>query len=274
MALTINTNVAATMSAANLNQSNAMLQKSLSRLSSGVKIVNPADDAGGLAVSMKMQASLKRTGAVQANIGNALSYLQTQDGALKTAASILDRMSELRTLYDDATKSTSDKSNYQTEFSALQSQLTNVKDETFNAVSLFGGASDTMSVKITEDAARSVDIDKAALATNLTVSSTDLTSTSNSLGASGVTVANIRTAIENVATLRAANGAQASQLQFANEMLTVNKANLESANSRIIDTDVAEESTRLAKFNILTQSGAAMLSQANSGSQIALRLIG
>jgi flagellin len=91
---------------------------------------------------------------------------------------------------------------------------------------------------------------------------------------STVTLDAIKTAIENVATMRSANGAEQSRLSFASELLTTNKANLEAANSRITDVDVAQESTQLARWNILVQSGTAMLSQANQTPQTALRLIG
>src|SRR5215218_2801988 len=104
MSVVINTNFAATVAANNLAASNEMLQKSLNRLSSGSKIVTPADDAGGLAVSMKLSAAARRQGAVATNIGNAVSFLQTQDGVLKVAGKVLDRMGELRTLYTDPTK--------------------------------------------------------------------------------------------------------------------------------------------------------------------------
>ena len=88
-----------------------------------------------------------------------------------------------------------------------------------------------------------------------------------------LTLGTITTAIQNVATMRAANGAEQSRLGFASELLTANKANLEAANSRIVDVDVAEESTQLARWNILVQSGTAMLSQANGSAQTALKLI-
>src|SRR5687767_12592828 len=104
MTVVINTNYSATVASNNLAASNTSLQKSLNRLSSGSKIVNPSDDAGGLAVSMKLSAAAKRQGAVASNIGNATSFLQTQDGALKVTGKILDRISELRTLNDDVTK--------------------------------------------------------------------------------------------------------------------------------------------------------------------------
>jgi flagellin len=271
MAVVINSNQSATVASNNLATSNAMLQKSLNRLSSGSKIVSPADDAGGLAVSMKLSAAARRQGAVNDNIGNAMSFLQTQDGALKVSAKILDRMSELKTLNDDVTKGASDKANYNTEFTALQAQLTAITSEKFNGISLFGSAG--LTVNATEDASTSSSI-TIANATNLANTGTGVgavATTATSLG--GVTLDTIKTAIENVATMRASNGAQQSRLGFASELLTVNKANLEAANSRIIDVDVASESTQLARWNTLVQAGTAMLSQANGSAQTALRLL-
>ena len=271
MSVVINTNYAATVASNNLAASNTSLQRSLNRLSSGSKIVNPSDDAGGLAVSMKLSAAAKRQGAVNTNIGNSVSYLQTQDGALKVAAKVLDRMSELKTLYADPTKSSSDLANYDSEFTELQTQLTDIAGEKFNTVALFGSSND-LKVEVTEDAG-----------TKVTIKGRDLSSSDSGVGAltsSAVTslgdidLKDITDAIKNTATMRAENGAEQSHLGFAAELLTVNKANLEAASSRITDVDVAQESTQLAKWNILVQSGTAMLSQANQSAQSALRLIG
>ncbi|SVD76510.1 uncharacterized protein METZ01_LOCUS429364, partial [marine metagenome] len=137
MGLTINSNPAAIKAAFSLNKNNAQLQKSLARLSSGRRIVGPADDAGGLAVSMKLGASIGRTKAAIANIQNALSFGEVQDGALQSTARIVDRMAELKSLSLDVMKSEADKSNYDTEFKALQQQLYQLAQETFNGVSLF-----------------------------------------------------------------------------------------------------------------------------------------
>ena len=271
MSVVLNTNQTATMASNNLATSSSMLQKSLNRLSSGSKIVNPSDDAGGLAVSMKLSATAKRQGAVNSNIGNAISLLQTQDGALKVTGKILDRISELRTLNDDVTKSTGDKANYNTEFVALKSQLTAISSEKFNGVALFGTSSGA-TVFATEDAASS---------SQITVSARDLTSTASGMGSitaatmlSDITsISTVTTAIENIATMRASNGAEQSRLGFASELLTVNKANLEAATSRITDVDVAEESTQLARWNTMVSAGTSMLSQANQSAQTALRLL-
>ena len=271
MSVVLNTNYSATTASNNLAASSSMLQKSLNRLSSGSKIVNPADDAGGLAVSMKLSATAKRQGAVNSNIGNAVSLLQTQDGALKVAGKVLDRISELRTLNDDVTKSSGDKDNYNTEFVALTSQLTSIAAEKFNGVDLFGTASGA-TVFATED---------GATASQISLGARDLASTATGMGAVTAatalsqisSIATVTTAIENVATMRASNGAEQSRLGFASELLTVNKANLEAATSRIVDVDVAEESTQLARWNTLVSAGTSMLSQANQSAQTALKLL-
>ncbi|MFZ5494887.1 MAG: flagellin [Verrucomicrobiota bacterium] len=269
MSVVINTNFAATVAANNLAASNSMLQRSMNRLSSGSKIVNPADDAGGLAVSMKLSAAAKRSGAAASNIGNSVSFLQSQDGVLKVTGKVLERMGELLTLYSDPTKNTTDKANYDSEFVALQAELSSLTDETFNGVGLFGTTA--LSVPVSEDGASTVSI-----------SSKDLGSTADGVGAlvattvtslADITLTNITDAIQDVATFRATNGAEQSRLGFAAEVLTVNKANLEAANSRIIDVDVAAESTQLARWNVLVQSGTAMLAQANQSAQTALRLL-
>jgi flagellin len=258
MSVVINANYAATVASDNLAMSNSNLQKSLNRLSSGSKIVNPADDAGGLAVAMKLSAAAKRSGAASANIGNAVSFLQTQDGVMKVAGKILDRMSELATLHTDVTKNSDDTANYESEFDQLKTELTNLAGATFNGISLFG--SSNLTVFTNEDSTQSA-----------TLTGIDLSTDTSSVDIS--TLSTITDAIKAVATDRATNGAAQSVLGFASEVLSVNKTNLEAATSRIQDVDVASESTQLARWNILVQSGTAMLSQANQSAQGALRLL-
>jgi flagellin len=253
MSVVINTNYAATLASNNLASSSANLQKSLNRLSSGSKIVSPADDAGGLAVSMKLSAAAKSLGAQKNNIGNAVSFLQTQDGAMKTAAAALERMSELAVMNQDVTKSTSDLQNYATEFTALSTELGQIAGQQFNGKNLFGSAT-------------------VGTVNGVVLTGADLTA---QIGT--VTIANtagaIDSAIQNVATLRATNGAAQSRLGFESDLVTTNKANLEAANSRIVDVDVAAESTQLARWNTLVQAGTSMLSQANQSAQTALKLL-
>ena len=276
--ISINYNGASGAAAYNLANTNVSLQRSLQRLSSGSRINSSFDDAGGLAVSMKMSASIRRTEATQANVGNAIAILQTQDGVLKSADKVLSRMSELATLAQDVTKSTSDLALYSTELTQLKAQLNLMLSEKFNGISLFsaaGSAGTTLAVVSSHDGGQSVGItqsDLNSLSTTVGSSATTGMSIASNTGAQNAVTA-IQTAIQSLATLRANNGAEQTRLTFAADMLSVNKINLEAANSRIIDVDVAEESAQLARFNILQQAGTAMLAQANQSTQSILRLI-
>jgi len=261
MSVIINTNTAASIASNNLSASNAMLQKSLNRLSSGSKIVNASDDAGGVAVAARLSAAAKRTGVVSANIGNALSFLQQQDSALKTVGKVLERMSELTALYADQTKSSTDTAHYSTEFAALSASLTAMTNDTVNTKDLFG--STDYSVAINE-----------TLATSGDVVSFGAAALSTALGSLSITAASTSTtAIQEVAKLRADNGVDQSNLGFQLELTSAAKINQESAISRIMDVDVAEESTRLARYNTLVQAGTSMIAQANGSAQSALQLL-
>jgi flagellin len=265
MAITINTNTAAVSAAYNLNKSNAMLNQALAELSSGSKIVNPSDDAGGLAVSMRLGATIDETNAANANVADAQSFLTTQDGSINVASSILTRMAELKTMSTDVTKNTGDIANYNAEFTALQGQLTDLAAGTFNGVALFKTGGATLSVGISADGTLTQAVTQADLTTS--------TSAVNAAGLTAVSLATITTALTAVATMAATNGAESSGFTFAAQTLSANSTNLQAANSQITDVDVAAESTELAKDNVLVQAGASMLSQANASSQIALKLL-
>jgi flagellin len=143
MALTINTNPSATIATMHLSKNNAALKKSLNRLSSGSRIVQPVDDAGGLAVSMKLESSIVRLSGAEKNIQNAQSFLEVQDGVLTSASKILNRMIELKGLSSDVMKNSSDQENYNREFQDLQMQMFDLASLTFNGVSLFATKDDS-----------------------------------------------------------------------------------------------------------------------------------
>ena len=274
MSVVINSNITANIAANNLANSTQMLQNSLTELSSGSKLINPATDAGGLAVSMKLTATANRDGDLQNNIADATSLLQTQDGALQVAGSILDRISQLDTLYQDPTKNSSDQANYDDEFNQLQGELTSLTSESFNGVSLFGSTTGaSLSVYTTDDlsSTEAVSISQQDLASSTSGVGAINASTVTSLA--NLTISDITGAIQNVASMRAVNGSEQSRLGFANTMLTTNQTNLESAVSNISDVDVAQATTQLAKWNVLVQAGTSMLTQANQSAQVALKLI-
>ena len=269
--MVINTNIQAQAAAANLQNSSAMLSKSLARLSSGSKIVNPADDAAGLAVASRLNAQVQRLGAANSNVGNAISFTQTQDGFLKKIAKALDRMSELAILAQDGTKSDSDRVLYNTEFSQLQQYVTSTASKDFNGVSLFSAS--PLNVTVDSEGGTfvmaGVNISAAAAYTDATAGATDISTVADASTALGF----VKAAITRLASDRATIGAYQSRLNFTSEQLQVSKENLSAASSRIQDVDVAEESTQYARYNILVQSGTAMLAQANSLPQSALKLL-
>ena len=410
--ISINVNSAASGAGLHLGKSNDALQKSLSRLSSGRRIVTSSDDAGGLAVSMKMAAAQKRTEATGVNLNNVVSALDTQDGALSVADKVLSRMSELTTLARDVTKNSGDIENYDKEFQNLQKQLISLASSKFNGVPLFMDGENPLSytnisssggttfiVPTSEDGSQSSSVTQAGLvqdpwvnmmvngfaklswASNedlyiprypipsqvgytlngqtislspvqiggaaiglgfpaplnrdtsgvaqISTSSYDLRIESTGHPRGGSSGYNIWTnigsnppgltwvdsnsanpvidnsasnglwdelwrtppkgmltysnsdefaqvaqmALQSVADMRAQNGAEMSRINFAQDLLDVNVINLEAANSRIMDVDVAAESSQLARFQILQQAGTAMLAQANTSQQALVKLL-
>ena len=325
MPIVVNSNATATSASFNLSRANDALRQSLERLSSGKKINSSADDAGGLAVAYKLDSRINRTSALIQNSQNALSFLQVQDSALSTVGSIVDRMAELRTMAQDITKNTGDIENYTKEFVELQSQLSQVRNEKFNGISLFARTNDTASGGL--QSATGSYINESGTALNTTVFSRTLTthtSADSTLGSISINVINFQfmlsigglasnTAttfdlgnidgaqtvadagigsngfidsilevsisqfteiIGRIADMRAENGAEQNRVMNTISMLQSNMVNLESAHGRIMDTDVAAESTRFARHNILVQASASMTAQANQLSSVALSLIG
>jgi len=323
MPIVVNTNASATEASFNLSKANESLRKSLARLSSGKRISQPAEDAGGLAVAYKLQSKVNRTEAVIHNHENALSFLQVQDGALQTVGAVLDRMSELRTMAADITKNEGDIENYSKEFLELQSQLKQISREKFNGISLFSidngtstngslntgsatfdsersssAAYDTFSREVlthpsgvSDDGNISINVvnlqfvlSVGSITNNSTDTSINLMGLSN--GGAGinsdtkfisdittVSIALFNEAIERLADMRAENGAEQNRILQSVELHRTNMVNLEAAHGRIMDADVALESTRFARYNVLVQASAAMTAQANQLTNVALTLL-
>ena len=268
--MVINTNYAALSSARNLGESQSMLTRSLARLSTGSKLVNPSDDAAGFAVAMRFDAQINRAQAASDNIGNALSFSQTQDGYLKKVAKALDRMSELSMLALDNTKSDTDRSLYNTEFQNLGTFVAATAARDFNGVSMFGG--NALQVTVNTEATSNF----SYTAVNLTGASyTAATgSTISTTTAASTALTNVKNAITQLASDRSTVGANQAALLMYQEQIGALKDNLMAANSRIKDVSIANETTSYARFNILVQAGTAMLAQANATPQSVLRLLG
>jgi flagellin len=279
--ISFNSSAVTATSTFHLGQNNKNLQKSLVRLSTGLRINSSADDPAGLSVSMKLTMALRRNEAASTNVNSAVSYLQTQDGALEVADSILLRMSELASLASSGTISSSDRASYDTEADNLKVYLGTLFSETFNGISLFqSSGTGTPSTTSTLSVVTSLDNQTTG------ISSADLGSVSYYVGstsAGGIDLstaalataaaASVNLAIQNLATIRSYNGAQQNRLGFAIDLLAVNKLNLEAANSRIMELDFATEIAKYTKYSILEDTNLVLLSQANLRAENALRLL-
>ena len=323
MPIVVNSNASATSASFNLSRANDSLRSSLERLSSGKRINNAADDAGGLAVASKLNSKINRTTAIIQNTQNGLSYLQVQDSSLQTAGKIVDRMSELRVMAQDITKNSSDIENYSKEFVELQSQLNQVAKEKFNGISLFASSNATAAGTLVsgtgsyndgtavpksyntysrtllthdsgESAAGSISINVVNFQFMLSVGTTSSGGTGFDLGninsgtaggtevnAAGflnnitdIAVSQFTSIIERIADMRAENGAEQNRVLNTMDLLQSNLTNIEAAHGRIMDTDIALESTRFARHNVLVQASAAMTAQANQLTNEALQLLG
>ena len=308
MPIVVNSNASATAASFNLSRANDSLRSSLERLSSGKKINRSGDDAGGLAVAYKLESKERRTKATMQNMQNALSYLQVQDGAMSTLGKIFDRMSQLRTMAVDITKNSSDAENYSKEFIELQFQLDQISNQRFNGISLFasnGSAPSSNVTKVTKTYRKSngdsIDYEKFGRHLQLTPASGETSVSINLINfefvaaydaldptkhnlvqingdfyADRITdfeISIFSDAMERIADARAENGAEQNRVMQALAFQEVNYTNLETAHGRIMDADIAVESTRFARSNVLVQSGAAMTAQANQLPRLALTLI-
>ena len=324
MKLSINTNYAADSARRHLGMNNFHLKNSMTRLSSGRKIVQPYEDAGGHAVAFKLGSTLGRADKVLQNLSNAVSFLEVQDGVLSGVGEIMDRMAELKSLYHDVIMNDKDRETYDKEFKDLQVQMFHLSQTKFNGISLFAqyttvkGSTETLfdgseaeshrlMVNLSPDGEDTVvaSINKSLLLSALTINTRSLgsetyqtgtqgangnptadgTSTneftatfassaiSGTINLSDASVGVFARALQNIASLRAQNGASSSQLQHGYENLAKQKTNLEAGVGRIMDVDVASESTRLAKYNVLVQASASMLAQANGLSEVTLVLM-
>jgi len=286
----INTNLQASVAARNLDQTQELLTRSLNRLSSGSKIVNPSDDAAGLAVSEKLDAQNLRVQAAATNVQNAVSYVQTTDSFLGNVTGILSRLGELATMASDVTKSSADVALYQQEFSTLQDQLRSTIGGTtaeiggtsgvasplgsFNGTALFGSTAGP-TVSIGQDAGQQMTLPNADLRSGamLSLIGQDASGHYTLQASDASAISAVTGTTQQVATQRSSLGAAESRLQLAGTTLQVQSQNIDSTVSRIRDVDVAQESTQLAKYNILVQAGTAMLAQANQQPQNVLKLL-
>ncbi len=251
---------------------------STEKLSSGYRINRAGDDAAGLAISEKMRAQIRGLNMASKNSQDAISLVQTAEGALNETHSILQRMRELavQSSSDTNDSATVDRTALDAEFQALISEIDDIASKTaFNGKKLLDGTYDTagsgLVIQTGADAGQTLEITIADMSssTGLSVDTLDLTSQTTASAA----ITAVNTAINTVSTARSSLGAIQNRLQHKINNLDTSSENLSAAESRIRDLDMAKEMTNYTKNNILVQAATAMLAQANSAPQGVLQLL-
>jgi flagellin len=306
MGLRIASNVQALTSQRNLSATTEANNASMEKLASGFRINKAADDSAGLAISEKLKADIRGINMARRNASDGVSLIQTAEGGLNEVGNILGRLRELAVQSSSDTIGDTERGFLNKEFSSLKNEITRIAKSTeYNGTLLIGGELDgadenlasrsnpyPLEIQIGKNYFASLDSkDQAAPVNVLRVDLQDINSTVGEKGlnlgegvdegaqvgdkvAAQSSIGMLDTAITKVSGYRSTLGALQNRLNSAMANLSVQSENANAANSRIRDTDFAEESAKLTQTNILKQSGVAVLSQANQTPQLALRLLG
>lgn len=263
MAAVINTNVSSLSAQRYLSNNQVNMNQSIQRLSSGLRINSAKDDAAGYDIAVRMDAQTRGQDVAIRNSNDAISYLQTAEGGISKTTEALQRMRELAVQAVNGTFSSGDRSNLDSEFQQLSSEITRIGTSTkFNGLSAYGSA---VTFQIGHK-----DTD------NLTVNSiaaVSITGNISTAGNASTAMAAIDTALDAANTTRATLGAYQNRFESIISNLSVSTENMQAAKSRIMDADFASETAKMTKFQILQQASTAMLAQANQTPNAVLTLL-
>jgi len=276
MALTIPTNIASLEAQKNLARNQAALAQSFNRLSSGFRINSAADDAAGLAISESMKSQIRSYVVSERNANDAISMVQTAEGALGNVQDIAARMRELAVQASNGSFTSTDRGYMNTEYSQLKEELVRIQGAAkFNGKELLQTTASSIVFQVglnnTQTDQLTVTFGGFAL--------TSLVASTNSVGGSTASSAlaalsTIDNAMTTISTQRAKYGAAMNRLGVVTSSIQTMRLNISAANSRIRDVDVAEETSMMARNQVLSQAGISVLSQANQLPNMAMNLLG
>jgi flagellin len=277
MGMRIATNVAALNAGKNLYSLGIKQNTSMARLSSGFRINQAADDAAGLAISENIKAQIRGLRQANRNANDGISLVQVAEGGLGEMANMLIRLRELGVQASSDTISDNERRLTDIEYQQLKAEMQRIAQSTkFNGTSLLNGTGGALDIQIGTQ--NNADLDRISFQSsdsNATVEALNLieANVSDKLSAQ-ISLQSVDDAINKVNGIRAGLGAFQNRLQSTSQNLQTSEENYAAANSRIRDTDVAAESTDLARNNVLMQAATAVLGQANQQTQLALKLLG
>ena len=282
MAIVINTNVASLNAQRNLSTSQLGLNKSMQRLSSGLRINSAKDDAAGLAISDRMTSQVRGLNQATRNAQDGISMAQTAEGALGETTNLLQRMRELAVQSANDTNTDTDRSSLQDEFKQLQAEIQRIAANTeFNSQKVLNGnfsaAASAATFQIGANADQTIKVNihsmgVLALGVNSGAAGATTAAISSQARANSA-ITKIDNAIKEVDTERGALGAVQNRLESTIANLSNVSENISASRSRIIDADIAQETSSMTKNNILQQAGVSVLAQANQTPQLALSLL-
>ena len=248
------------------------LSKSTEKLSSGYKINRGGDDAAGLAISEKMRSQIRGLNKASSNAEDGISLVQVAEGALNEVHDMLQRMNELATQAANDTNTTSDRTAIQHEMDQLTSEIDRVSSTTqFNTMNLLDGDFTNKNLQVGSLCGQKISISISKMsASGLKVTGLKV----STFTAAGAAMSKVQSAIDMVSAQRAELGAIQNRLEHTIKNLDTTSENTQAAESRLRDTDMAEEMVKYSKNNILQQAGQSMLAQANSQNQGVLSLLG
>ncbi|MEY2936714.1 MAG: hypothetical protein RL033_7463 [Pseudomonadota bacterium] len=275
MSLVIKSNIPSLQAQKNLAKSTSALNSSFDRLSSGLRIVSAADDAAGLAISESMSTQIRSFTIAERNAQDAISMVQTAEGALAEVHSIMGRMRELAMQGANGSLTSVDRGFLDTEYQALKSEIGRIQGSAkFNGKELLSLNVSTIQFQIGLDDASSDQLSLTFGGFGLTT----ITGSANTIAGSGIggalgALGVIDSALSIVSTERAKYGASMNRLGTTISSIETMRLNLSAANSRIRDVDVASETASLARNQVLSQAGVSVLAQANQLPNLAMNLL-
>lgn len=282
----INHNISAMNTYRQYNINSTSIAKSMEKLSSGYRINRAADDAAGLSISEKMRSQIRGLRQAIRNAQDGISFIQTAEGALTEVSDMLTRLKELAVQVQNGTYSAEDKANIGAEMKALGKAIVDIYTNTkFNGINVFGdpqfddstntltAGSGSITIYYGENGEQSVTIEAAPINNTDGLGGLITVTFAADTTPTGVTTDIVEKAISEVNTTRAKYGALQNQLEHASNNMATTRENLQAAESRIRDVDMAEEMMEYTKNNILLQAAQAMLAQANAQPQGILQLL-
>ncbi len=285
----INTNIAATITSNALAKNERAMGQAMERLSTGARINSAADDAAGLAISSKMTSQIRGLDQAVRNANDAVSMIQTADGAAIEITNMLQRMRELSVQAGNGTNTANDVTSLGVEFDALLAQINSIATNTqWNGKNILDGTNTPVTFQVGANANQTVQVTFGNFKSDNTTTFGTFTGTNTPVSPAAAVpvtklsessvddvniIGNLDAAIGGLNTQRATFGAAMNRLEYAVDNLTNVSQNASASRSRILDADYAAESTELARTQIIQQAGTAMLAQANQQAQSVLTLL-